>query len=217
MSSQMLYRASGLALMIGSLLAIICANLGLMVFQFLTPPWLVVTLGWNIGIVLLLLGLPGVVARQAFRAGWLGFVGGLLMFLGTFLLAGYIAMGNLTISTWLIVNAPQVGGQLSATDTALYIYNYLEVALLMLGGLLLGIATVRARVLPRWGGVLLIVGAVLTPAGFMSPLIGNLSGVLLTLGQGVVGYGLWRTKSEVLPEPEPLATATTQGVVAPNM
>src|SRR5690348_11117551 len=113
MSSQTLYRASALSLIIGALLAIVCANLGLMAFQFLTPPWLVATLGWNIGIVLLLLGLPGVIARQASRAGWLGFVGGLLMFLGTLLLAGYIAMGNLTISTWLVVNAPQVGGQLS--------------------------------------------------------------------------------------------------------
>jgi len=104
MSSVTLYRASGLALLLGAVLAIIGSILTFFVFQYLTPLWLVTTLAWNSGLVLLLLGSPGIVARQAPRAGWLGFVGFLLMFLGWFLLASYVAMGNLTISTWLAVH-----------------------------------------------------------------------------------------------------------------
>ena len=41
--------------------------------------------------------------------------------------------------------------------------------LYMLGGLLFGIATFRARILPRWAGCLLAVGAVATPRGCTAP------------------------------------------------
>jgi hypothetical protein len=198
--------------MVGALLTIVGAILSLLVFQDLTSPWLVATLAWNMGIVLLLLGLPGVIARQVSRAGWLGFVGALMLILGLLLDAGYIAIGILAISTWLVAHAPQVADQLSAGDTALFVYTYLELGLLTLGGLLLGIATMRARLLPRAGGVLLIVGAILSLVGSISPLFITVSGALLALGGGWLGYGLWKMKSGVLPEP----VATAQGMVAQN-
>jgi hypothetical protein len=37
------------------------------------------------------------------------------------------------------------------------------------GPLLFGIATFRARVLPRWAGALLVLGAVLVPVGALVP------------------------------------------------
>jgi hypothetical protein len=39
----------------------------------------------------------------------------------------------------------------------------------LLGGLLFGIATVRAAVLPRWPAILLAVAAVITPAAALLP------------------------------------------------
>ena len=88
MSSVTLYRASGLALLLGLALIIISTGLSF-AFQFMTPQWWVVTLGWNIGSLLLLLGLPGICARQALRAGWLGFAGFLLTFISVFLTASF--------------------------------------------------------------------------------------------------------------------------------
>ena len=42
-------------------------------------------------------------------------------------------------------------------------------AMYFLGPLLFGIATFRARVLPRWAGALLVLGAVLIPVGAVIP------------------------------------------------
>lgn len=72
MSSVTLYRASGLALLLGAVLFIVGSILSFAGAP-LTPIWLVATGVWISGMVLGLLGLPGIVARQASRAGWLGF------------------------------------------------------------------------------------------------------------------------------------------------
>jgi hypothetical protein len=203
MSSATLYRVSGLALLPGAVLTIIPGILSL-VFASGT---FALALAWMFacGAVLLLLGLPGVAARQASRAGWLGFVGFLLTFLSWLLLAGFTAVVRLIIFPWLAVHAPQVGEQMFTTDSALSVYTYVQLALSVLGGVLLGIATMRARVFSRWAGLLLVVGAVLDPVGFVSGLVGTLASVLLTLGLGWMGYALLTAKGEgeAVPQPVP--------------
>jgi hypothetical protein len=84
MSTVTLYRASGLALLLGAVLFLIGYALAF-VFNTDTPLGLAMAGVWTSGLLLLLLGLPGIVARQAARAGWLGFVGFLLTFSGAFL------------------------------------------------------------------------------------------------------------------------------------
>ena len=60
------------------------------------------------------------------------------------------------------------------------------------GGILLGIATLRAAVLARWASLLLIVGAVLTFAGnFLLPIIGTVGVVLFLIGLAWLGFGVW--------------------------
>ncbi len=92
MSSSTLYRASGLALILGAALGIIGNISNTILFsgedlhQSLTPLWLVVTLASFIGGLLLVLGMPSIAARQAARAGMLGFIGVILTFIGGFLL-----------------------------------------------------------------------------------------------------------------------------------
>ncbi len=194
MSSITLYRASGLALLLGAVLAIISSIL----FFVFTSGTLSLVLTWMFasGTVLLLLGLPGIVARQASRAGWLGFAGVLLMILSWLLLAGFTAVLRLIIFPWLVVNAPQVGTQLFSTDQALNMYTYVQLALFVLGGVLLGIATMRARVFSRWAGLLLIIGAVLDPVGFVSGIVGTVGAVLVVIGLGWMGYALLTAKGE---------------------
>jgi hypothetical protein len=80
-SSTALYRLSGLTLLLGAVLGTIGNILTDVLYsgndprQYLTPLWLVVTLVTLIGELLLVLGLSGIVVRQARRAGWLGLAG----------------------------------------------------------------------------------------------------------------------------------------------
>ena len=199
MSSVTLSRTSGLALLLGAVLAGICSILSA-VIPYLTPVWVVTTLLWNGGLVLLLLGLPGIVVRQAARAGWLGFIGFLLTFLGGWLLASSVAVGNLTISPWLAVYAPQVGTQ-AFSSPAVVVYNNVELVLLVLGEVLLGIATIRAKVFPRWAGWLLVVGGVLASVSSVGFIASAVSSILLVVGLGWMGYKLWIGQGAAVPQP----------------
>jgi hypothetical protein len=201
MSTNTLYRASGLTLLLGAVLFIIGS-----ILSFAAPPlaplWLVATGVWISGMALLLLGLPGIVARQVTRAGWLGFVGFLLTFLGWFLLTSFYVVDNLILSPWLDALAPHVYAQWFF-NPAVAVSIHVADSLLGVGGVLLGIATMRAGVLPRWAGLLLIAAAVAAFGGFV---IGNLTIVaegLVGLGLGWIGYALWTAQGEAVPQPVP--------------
>ena len=199
MSSVTLYRASGLALLLGAVIWIVGSILSF-AWTPITPLWLVMTGLWISGMVLL--GLPGIVARQAPRAGWLGFVGFLLMFLGWFLLTSFYVVDDLIISPWLDALAPQVYAQWfvnPAVGVSIHVAN----SLIGVGGVLLGIATTRAGVFPRWAGLLLIAAAVVALGTFV---IGSLTSVavgLVVLGLGWMGYALLTAKGEAAPRPVP--------------
>ena len=205
MSSVTLYRASGLALMLGSVFFIIGFGLSF-VFTPDTPLWFAVTGVWTSGAVLLLLGLPGIAARQASRAGWPGFVGVLLTFGGGFLFASFNAVTRLTINPWLDAHAPIVENLgLYSSNPSLPVYNAVAGTLLVIGLVLLGIATMRARVLPGFAGLLLIAALVVLPvAGLIGPtglgtvvaVLSYVAGALLLLGFGWMGYALYTTKGE---------------------
>ena len=202
MSSVTLYRASGLALLLGAALTIISA-----ILLFVSPsgiPALILTGVAVSGVALVALGTPGIAARQAKQAGWLGVVGFLLVSLSWLLLVGFMAMLSLTIAPWLVAHAPQVGVQLFNTNAALSVYVNVHLVLLVLGGVLLGIATTRAGVFSRWAGLLLIVGAVLSPVGFVNGIVGEVGTVLVFLGLGWMGYALLATKGEAETVPQPV-------------
>ena len=62
----------------------------------------------------------------------------------------------------------------------------------MLGGLLFGIATLRAGVLPRWAGGLLAITAALTPLAALLPhQIQRLAAMPMGLALAWLGYALW--------------------------
>ena len=118
--------------------------------------------------LLILLGLTGLYARQAERAGWLGLVGFLLFGLMWALTAPF-QFAEAFILPLLATEAPAfaegflgiAGGASGAADLGVLPAVYAATSVLYLvGGGLLGVATLRAGVLPRWAGGALVVGAV---------------------------------------------------------
>ena len=200
MSSTTLYRASGLALLLGAVLVIIGLPLSF-IFQPDSPLALAMIGMWTGGVVLVQLGLPGIVARQASRAGWLGFVGFILLFSGGFLLSSFFAVLDLTVFPWLDVHAPQLSAQFFTANAAVNVYAAVVSSLFGVGGVLLGIATMRARMFPRWAGLLLIVGVV-SLGGFVNVFL-SLAMVFGLLGLGWMGYALVTAKgaAEAVPQP----------------
>lgn len=203
MSSATLYRASGLALLLGALLGIIGNILSTALFpgndpsQYLTPLWVVVTLVSLIGSLLLLLGLPGIAARQASRAGWLGFIGFILTFLGGFLFTSFSVV-TLLILPWLAQVAPKLAA--SNGPSSFFVFFLVAGILFALGGILLGIAVMRAGILPRWAGLLLLIGAVFNLVtfplnGILSSIISTVAFVLFAGGLGWMGYALMSARS----------------------
>ena len=79
----------------------------------------------------------------------------------------------------------------------------LTAPLYMLGGLLFGIATFRAGILPRWAGVLLAVGTVLAPVAALLP---NASQPKMAMPVGLalawLGYALWSERRAQTSEPD---------------
>jgi len=212
-SSTTLYRLSGLTLLLGAVLGTIGNVLTSVLYsgndprQYLTPLWWIVTLVTLIGELLLVLGLSGIVVRQAQRVGWLGLVGFVLMFIGEFLFTSFDVTA-LLVSPWLAQDAPKLAKLLGGNGLAsLFVFFLIAGILFSLGGILLGIATMRARVLPRWAGLLLIIGVLLNIvdaplSGTPGSVVGIVSFVFFALAVGWMGYALWTAKGEALRQPD---------------
>lgn len=117
------------------------------------------------------LGLAGLYARQAAKAGWLGFVGFVLLSLWMVVIMGFsfveaFMLPHFATTTPSFVDAwmKMFNGGSSTFDLgALPTVWTLTAPLYIGGGLLFGIATFRAHILPRGAAVLLAVGTALAP------------------------------------------------------
>ena len=124
-----------------------------------------------------LLGLAGLYARQVEETGWLG-LAGFLVFGAWMTLVGGMSFVEAFILPRLTTEFPAyvtgIMGMFSSIPSqvdlgALPTLWIIQTPLYILGPLLFGIATFRARVLPRWAGALLILGTVLIPVGAVVP------------------------------------------------
>ena len=147
-----------------------------------------------------LLGMMGLYARQVKESGWLG-------------LAGF-----LPLSLWLVLILPFTFFEvfflpLLATEAPTFAEGFpgiftgsaseinfgvlaalwtLSDVLLLLGGLVFGIATFRAGILSRWAAGLLAVGVGLAPAFALLPYeLEPLAAVPIGVGLAWLGYALW--------------------------
>lgn len=194
MSSSGLIRWGGLAALVSGVASVIGDLLRLFVDvesaeSATTAPYAFVFLMYLVGAALLLIGLVGIYASQSEEAGVLGLVGFLVAFLGTVLLAGTLWF-ELFITPALAVEAPRLAE--AELGLAGFILSFL---LVVLGWLLFGAATLRARVYPRWPAVLLIVGVVVS--FFPIPL----SGVVFSVAVAWMGFVLFTRTGATAQQP----------------
>lgn len=153
-------------------------------------------------------GLAGLYARQADRAGWLGLIG-CLVFSVFYLLTAAFQFVEALISPVLATEAPRfvesflgiVTGHAGPVPLGTLTTVYQVVGgLYLLGSLLFGAATFRARVLPRWAAVLLALSgplAVIVTTVFAHP-IDRLAALPMGLALAGLGFALWADR-RVLP------------------
>ena len=132
-------------------------------------------------------GLVGLHGRQAPRYGWLGTTGFFAAFTGAALALAGSVLTFLSRSSIL---------EQEFLDQALGLGLFSTLVGLVLssaGFVILGVATLRARVMPRWCGVVLILGLpVLWALG------GYGGGIVLGIVWLALGYALWSGRSEVV-------------------
>ena len=147
-----------------------------------------------------LLGLTGLYARQAPKAGWLGLIGYLLLSLWLVLVMGFsfveaFVLPHLAAGTPAFVEAwmGMFNGPAGTFDLGVLPTVWTATApLLIFGGLLFGVATMRARILPRLAGALLALSTVLAPVAVLLP---NAAQPKTAIPMGIalawLGFSLW--------------------------
>lgn len=143
-----------------------------------TTGWAIITAFKFAMCFFFLLGITGLYVRQVEESGWLGLTGYLVFSLSWALQSGFVFVEVFLLPVLATV-APQfvvsylgvVNGHPGEMNIGILptIYNLMVGLPYMLGGLLFGIATFRARVLPRGLAALLAVVALLTPAAALLP------------------------------------------------
>jgi hypothetical protein len=165
-----------------------------------TSAWAIITPLKTAMCLLFLLGIVGLYARQVKESGWLGLIGFLLLSLSWALNLAFI-FAEAFIVPLLATAAPTFvdgffgifnGHAIETNLGALPALFALVGVLYMLGGLLFGIATFRAGILPRWAAGLLAVASALTPAAALFPHeLQRLAGMPVGLALAWLGYALW--------------------------
>jgi hypothetical protein len=205
MSSSTLFRLSGVALIVGSLLATVGFTLWRIFgssFEEFGAFRMSADLLLLAGFLILLIGLPGMYAYQADRAGRLGLVSFVMVFLG--LAAHEVSTAPLTIFVPpLLASRPETQALVAQPDTletelgTVWIAYYATFLLIYyLGIVVLGVATLRARVFPRWAAVLLISGPpMLFLGGAFVPVVQDVGLVAIAVGWVWCGYALLAAKT----------------------
>ena len=201
-TSSHLIRWSGLAAMVAGIIfaGIQPIHPPDVVASVSTSAWAIITPLKTVMCLLFLIGITGLYARQAEKVGWLGLVGFLVFSLGwvittanvfaeTFIMPRLATAAPTFVDSFLGVAAGRASEvNLGAVPTLFAVAGILY----MLGGLLFGIATFRAGILPRWAGGLLAATAALTPLAALLPhAIQRLAAVPMGLALAWLGYALW--------------------------
>ena len=197
MTSTKLIRLSGIFSILAGILYALSALIhpaGEDVGSIASVFWVPAHLLGSIAAIFILFGLMGLYGSQLVRTGWLGFIAFFLAFVGSAML-GIEESQSVTMAPLLAGKAPALLEQSSLAGPAL-IFGLIFLVSFFLGFLLLGIASMRAGVLPRWSGLLLILGLVLTLGGQMSHLVGIIAAVVFGAGLAWMGSAVWSGRME---------------------
>src|SRR5262249_48063222 len=132
-----------------------------------TPAWAIITSAKTAMCLLFLIGITGLYARQVRQVGWLGLAGFVMLIVSWWLQTAFV-FGETFIMPPLASVAPTFvdsyltiarGGASELNLGALPALFTVVGITYMLGGLLFGIATFRAGILPRWAAGLLAVAS----------------------------------------------------------
>lgn len=200
MSTYTLPRLAGSALVTGSVLTV--AGFALTDLQNGTPtPATVkspVFLGGSlliyVGAVLVLFGLPGLIARQFDRSRALTLIGTAGFALVTIIDSVSSTFANITLFPMLIDN-PATRAAATGSPPAILGVFYIAGAIAGLAGAVtLGISLLRARVFPRWTAIMLFMAAAAFPFGGA---LENLPPILAGVAMMGIGARLMTERSEV--------------------
>ena len=182
-----------------------------------TGSWTIIQLCKLAMCLLFLVGLAGLYARQVEASGWLGLAGYLMFSLSWAILLPFVFVQAL-INPLLATAAPAfvesflgiINGHPGAMNLgALPVLYTVSGLLYALGGLLFGIATFRARILPRRAAGLLAIGAVapIVLAMLPHPLDRTLA-LPMGLAMAWLGAALWADRRA--PFAAPIAGSNSQ-------
>lgn len=197
MLSKRLIRWSGPVTVFAGLLYGIGALLhpvGESLTAYADPMWVPSHQIYWVSAVLMTLGLVGIFAYLVERSGWLLLIGFILAFVGS-LLVGSIVLVSATVFPIIAENAPEIFEQ-AATFPPYLLLVFLG---FVVGYILLGIEIIRGDMLPKWSGLLLIVGVILffvSEMGFfeqqLSHLFVTVGDVMFGVGLISIGYSVWK-------------------------
>jgi hypothetical protein len=195
----------------GTAVAAVLAGLTYIVIQFIHPADVVASLSTQRWVtvhilsfaeaVLAIVGVTGIYLRQVRQFGVLGLIG-YLMFGFFFILQSAFNFAEAFIAPLFVADAPQVAvdfvglfGRYAAVTNLGPLAALPQVgAVLYVGGaLIFGIAVIRARLLSRGAGILLIAAAAVTPiAGALLPhTLERMAAIPMGLALAWLGYSLW--------------------------
>ena len=154
--------------------------------------------------LLAVLAIVGIHVRQSEAAGTLGLIGFVLavfssaLFVGVFMIQGYV-LPVLATQPNALKTANELLGPTGPLAGFFPIF-LLTLLLFNLGFILFSISIMRAGVLPRWAGLLLLIGTVLSNAQIFGPvgeIISKLGAVGFDIGFVWLAYALWVGRSEM--------------------
>ena len=155
--------------------------------------------------MLFLPGLTGIYARQVEETGWPGLIGFLMLGTSWTLQAAFIFTEAFILPVLAATTPGYVESLLGIVNgfpgemnigALPGIYGLVGVTYI-LGGLIFGIATFRARVLPRWAGGLLALTSIVTPAAALLPHeIQRFAAIPVGLALAWMGYALFSERRE---------------------
>lgn len=157
-----------------------------------------------VGALLALLGLNGLYVRQRQASGRLGFVGFLLAFIGT---AMFVGTGMITAFVWPVI--AETNPAFVDADGPMFEDPLTQFAVqatygfLIVGFVVLAVATFRARVFPRWAALVLGLGIVLfgvpvDPVGPVPWFVRIVGAFVFGLALVVLGARLWSEREPEL-------------------
>lgn len=202
MPTANLIRWSGLISILAGLLYALAAILhpvGEDIAAYTSPNWVTAHQVYWVSAILMLFGLVGLYSRQVEKTRWLGLVGFVLAFIGTAFVGSIFVMVS-TVIPLIAAETPALFDQAATPPTGAVLVVVLGFSL---GYILFGVATMRAGVLPRWSGLLLIIGVsffIISEAPLFDRTISHVNvtigDVVFGLGLAWMGYALWSEKRE---------------------